>query len=399
LEYVFLTVNTFKTNYLHGHHNYFIFEKKDSHFKRKEFTMDMHKYLYVASLLFLNGVSFFSFSVHAQSQWENAIRFAGTNGYIMVPDTASLRIQDAITITAYVKRTRLDNIEFILEKGGDWSIGDTDYGISLHSVNNRMFYFIFHGGWRGTSGVADTNWHHYAVVTYTGDPDPTFYIDGVERPSEFGEGANAVIMNPATHRPLYIGAQMEPGATYYSANVIDEVTIWNRELDSLQIRSIMMDTLASAYYSSPDSGLVGYWRFDIFEDLGINADGTDDLRDLSYTSDHGDANGDLALFPHESLTAVNEEIGETPSGFELMQNSPNPFSSITTISFCLPVQSDVSLTVSDLTGRVLGTLISEELSPGNYSMQWNASGLPGGIYYYRMQAGSFTGTKKLVLWR
>jgi len=360
--------------------------------------MKMYKCLFLWVSIFVGGVSFFSTTARAQSMWGNAVRFAGTDGYIMVPDNPSLRIKDALTILAHVKRTRLDNVDFILEKGGDWNIGETNYGISLHgNYNNHMFYFIFHGGWRGTSGVADTNWHHYAVVARNGDTNPTFFIDGALRPTEFSEGASVINMDSTSLRTLNIGAQLESGATYYSANIIDELSIWTGVRDSLQIRSMMMDTLCSTYYSTADSGLIGYWRFDKFEDLGINGDGSDDVRDLSYTSAHGDAVGALALVPSEEVTGVREEATETPKGFALGQNYPNPFNPTTIITYQLPTRSQVTIKVFDVLGKEIASLINGVEEPGYKSVNFNAKHFPSGVYYYRLLTGSFVETKKLVL--
>ncbi|MGD1046708.1 MAG: T9SS type A sorting domain-containing protein [Bacteroidota bacterium] len=88
-----------------------------------------------------------------------------------------------------------------------------------------------------------------------------------------------------------------------------------------------------------------------------------------------------------------------PTSYSLEQNFPNPFNPSTTISFNLPSKSFVSLKVYDLLGREVATIISEEMSAGNYSRQWNAAALTSGVYFYRLQAGSFAGTKKLVLLR
>jgi hypothetical protein len=88
-----------------------------------------------------------------------------------------------------------------------------------------------------------------------------------------------------------------------------------------------------------------------------------------------------------------------PLGFALSQNYPNPFNPATTISFTLPLRSFVSLKVLDLLGREVATIVSEELAAGSYTQQWNAGGLPSAIYLYRLQAGSFAETKKLVLLR
>ena len=84
-------------------------------------------------------------------------------------------------------------------------------------------------------------------------------------------------------------------------------------------------------------------------------------------------------------------------GFHLDQNYPNPFNPSTTISFTLPSRSFVSLKVFDLIGREVATIVSEEMQAGNHSRQWNAANMPSGIYFYRLQAGLFAETKKLIL--
>ncbi len=88
-----------------------------------------------------------------------------------------------------------------------------------------------------------------------------------------------------------------------------------------------------------------------------------------------------------------------PNNFTLRQNFPNPFNPTTTISFSLPTRSFVSLKVFDTLGREVSILLSEELSPGTYSRQWNAAGFPSSIYFYRLQAGPYVETKKTVLLR
>jgi hypothetical protein len=87
------------------------------------------------------------------------------------------------------------------------------------------------------------------------------------------------------------------------------------------------------------------------------------------------------------------------SGFILDQNYPNPFNPTTTISLSLPSRSFVSLKVFDVMGRDVATVVSEELPAGNYKRQWNASGFPSGVYFFRLQAGAYTETKRIVLLR
>jgi hypothetical protein len=86
-----------------------------------------------------------------------------------------------------------------------------------------------------------------------------------------------------------------------------------------------------------------------------------------------------------------------PKEYLLHQNFPNPFNPSTNISFSIPTRSFVSLKVFDLIGREVATVVSEEMSAGSHIKQWNAKNYPSGIYFYRLQAGSFTETKKLLL--
>ncbi len=86
-----------------------------------------------------------------------------------------------------------------------------------------------------------------------------------------------------------------------------------------------------------------------------------------------------------------------PLSFGLSQNYPNPFNPTTTIRYQLPASGNVSLTVYDLLGREVATLVNEMKQPGSYSVQWNASAQPSGIFFYRLEAGGIVQTKKLVI--
>jgi len=78
---------------------------------------------------------------------------------------------------------------------------------------------------------------------------------------------------------------------------------------------------------------------------------------------------------------------------------PNPFKQTTTISFSVPSISFVSLKILDLSGKDIETIVFEKLPAGDYTRQWNAAKMRGGIYFYRLQIGEFTETKKLNLIR
>lgn len=81
----------------------------------------------------------------------------------------------------------------------------------------------------------------------------------------------------------------------------------------------------------------------------------------------------------------------------ISQNYPNPFYPKTTISFNVPSKSNVSLKVFNSVGKEVAVLESQELAAGDYQRQWDASGVPSGIYYYRLQVGAVKETKKLIV--
>ena len=96
-------------------------------------------------------------------------------------------------------------------------------------------------------------------------------------------------------------------------------------------------------------------------------------------------------------TSVFQTLNVPPKDFLLEQNYPNPFNPTTTITFSVGTYNYTSLRVYDVLGREVAIIFSGELPAGSYTKQWNANGLPSGIYFYRLSSGSFTETKKLVL--
>lgn len=86
-----------------------------------------------------------------------------------------------------------------------------------------------------------------------------------------------------------------------------------------------------------------------------------------------------------------------PHGFELSQNYPNPFNPRTSFEFTVASVQFVSIKVFNLLGREVAVLVNEQRAPGFYTLTWDASALPSGVYLYRMQAGSVIQTRKMTL--
>ncbi len=102
------------------------------------------------------------------------------------------------------------------------------------------------------------------------------------------------------------------------------------------------------------------------------------------------------VFYNTNLVTDVNEISPIPFRFELFQNYPNPFNSTTIIKYSISVKTNVELKVFDILGREINTLVNEEKEAGSYKLKFNGSNLSSGIYFYRLKAGDFLQTKKLL---
>ena len=112
----------------------------------------------------------------------------------------------------------------------------------------------------------------------------------------------------------------------------------------------------------------------------------------------------MAQFVKDNPVSALEIVPGLPSVFELAQNFPNPFNPSTTIKYTVvgtggqgPGVSKIRLVVYDLLGREVKVLVDEKKAPGNYEVRFDGTGLSSGVYFYRLAAGDFTATKKLIL--
>jgi hypothetical protein len=105
---------------------------------------------------------------------------------------------------------------------------------------------------------------------------------------------------------------------------------------------------------------------------------------------------DYLAVPSALVTLV-EGPSDVPLSFSLQQNYPNPFNPVTTINYSLAKSEHVKLVVYDVLGRQVATLIDEKQSAGVYDVPYNARFLSSGMYFYRIEAGTFTDVKKMML--
>jgi hypothetical protein len=110
----------------------------------------------------------------------------------------------------------------------------------------------------------------------------------------------------------------------------------------------------------------------------------------------------LEVYIPSIATDVDEDGGQVPTTFALNQNFPNPFNPTTTISFNLPTVSNVSLTIFNILGQEVTSVVNERLAAGNHVFEWDGhdgygSPVASGIYFYRLEAGDYRSIRKMTL--
>jgi len=161
--------------------------------------------------------------------------------------------------------------------------------------------------------------------------------------------------------------------------------MWNSNI------SIPIDTLDfnKSFFANSDPLAIGAWYQSDPESPSTNEfDGRiDDVR----------ISGSL-----ENILPVTDGIEhlDVPYKFYLEQNYPNPFNPKTTITYELQMTDEVELSIYNLLGQKIVTLVSAKRQPGTYSVEWDASGLASGIYMYRLESNSgYSQTRKMILYK
>ena len=98
-----------------------------------------------------------------------------------------------------------------------------------------------------------------------------------------------------------------------------------------------------------------------------------------------------------SPTAIGDQPSSIPDQFEISQNYPNPFNARTAIEYSLPQDSHVRIAVYNLLGQNIETLVDQNMPAGSHLVLWNANDVPTGVYFYRIEAGDFFQTRKMLL--
>lgn len=182
---------------------------------------------------------------------------------------------------------------------------------------------------------------------------------------------------------------------------------WSRHFDLYSFRSIQFMNLYTGYCLAWNSNYYYINSIAKTTNNGSNwiihyINSSHDISDHYFSSVNtgwvvGDSGTIMKTTTGGVTIGINPINTEIPNRFSLSQNYPNPFNPATVINFQVPTLNQVKLAVYDLLGKEIAELVNESLKYGVYEIEFNGSNQPSGIYFYRLQAGDYTETKKMVL--
>jgi hypothetical protein len=251
--------------------------------------------------------------------------------------------------------------------------------------------------------ILDDNANNFANWT-AGGTSSTWNITT----SQFHTSPSSFTESPSGNYPANCDLQMTLTTPLnVNANPVVSLSFWHRYTTELDYDFCRVEVssdgglnwqLIASYH-----GTLASWTQQTF-DITPQANASSNLKvRFRLTSDAGlQYDGwyvdDIVITKYCSGTFVGIINNNTlPAAFSLEQNFPNPFNPETVIKFQLPKDSHVKLTVYDILGKNIATLVNEKKSAGYYDVQFNSSGLASGMYFYKIEAGSFTDVKKMVL--
>lgn len=327
----------------------------------------------------------------------SSLKFDGIDDYVNLGNSSQLQITgNSITLEAWVNASEFKSQIWqgsIIAK--DYSGGaGADYGFALRCGGTGQFDVVLgNGNWVELASPPNSlglnSWYHIAA-TFNGS-QIILYLNGEEVAKR--NASFSISNNPNSVR---VGESPGfPGRVFNGK--IDEVRIWNISRTQEEIKNFMNGILDESILNNENSGLVGYYQFD--ENGGQVVHNSSFYQTVGVLGKSADAdNNDPEWSTSEIiLVGVDDHDYSLPKNFMLAQNYPNPFNPSTSIQFSIPSASNVKLKLYDVLGNEIKTLINENKSPGNYSINFNAEELASGIYIYRLESNNSILSKKMIL--
>ncbi len=223
--------------------------------------------------------------------------------------------------------------------------------------------------------------------------------------------------NTSTVKRTYDGGSTwirvgETTAATYNMKIVTPDTIWASGFYSHEVSvdgGVTWTSFSRGHDIAPISGteawFISFWRFCFTEDIGnsyqIIHSGIPVILSSISTFEKNRVwvagnNGYIAHYNKDLVTSI-EDTDNLPDRFELNQNFPNPFNPVTTIRYQLPEAVDVTIVVYNIMGQEVAQLVNTPIQAGSHSVKWDASRFASGTYLYKITAGSFTATKRMVV--
>ncbi len=338
--------------------------------------------------------------------------YEGEGSFANMGNSNEFYLSNQNTLEAWINPTTLpygrDEYGIIIGKDKSYFLMvATDGTIVLALAADEYSWSVYNTHYKATVN----KWDHVAVtfefnivkMYINGNLFREFNISGFSEILGDGNSGNFIV---GRKKPFY--AADDSDNSFYQG-LVDEARLWNKSRTQEEIQSTMGSPLELDVYATEESGLIGYWRFDELEDLGVNenhgqiADGSDDVRDYSVNGFHGDLSGEFIGLSDISVVNVKELPQVAPiSDYSLHQNYPNPFNPTTRIMYDLPEAGNVKLTIHNIRGERVRTLVNSGQSSGSYQIEWDGSNDSGvrissGVYFYRLQAGGNVMVRKMLM--
>jgi photosystem II stability/assembly factor-like uncharacterized protein len=278
--------------------------------------------------------------------------------------------------------------------GGRWSLwGTTTGGLTWDSSsfylpqagsdagwNNAFFFDVSAGVWFGTNNTRV--YKSLTLVNWTTQPTTgqvNSYAIWFNNPLIGFTGGTALLMTTNSGTNWVAPASALPGTANLSG-ITGFGQVW---VVTRQATVIYISTNNGASWLTSYTAPVGNFRH-------VAKNRSNNITYYAVRSNGGISKGTLMV----GITPVSNEV---PEKFELKQNYPNPFNPNTFIEFSIPKTGFVKLAIYDALGREVNSLINSELVSGNYKINFNATDLSSGTYYYKLISGDFVETKKMIL--
>ena len=328
---------------------------------------------YVTSLV-VNGNNIFA------GTFGNGVYLSTNNGASWVQTSLSYGVVSslAISVNNIFAGASLTGVYLSTDNGTSWT---------QTSLNNRNTYSLAVNG--NTIFAGTYNASPFGIYLTT-DNGTTWSQTSLNNQNVYSLTVNG--------NNIFAGTQAPGNGVYLST---DNGTSWTQtSLNNGNVYSltstgnnIFATTGANGVYMTTDNG--GNWA-QINEGLNATAGAISILNNYIFIGTSG-TSGSVWRRPLSEITGIHTSLNDIPSKLSLWQNYPNPFNPTTKIKFSLPNSSFTKLVIYDNLGREIGTVVNEQLNAGTYEANWNASNFSSGVYFYKLTAGNYSETKKMLL--